>query len=403
MASASTEWQQPFDAELSDVFAVQAEIAGRVAGALNLALGEGDRRALGRRPTADLAAYDAYLRGEQISGGVSVFEPGAVRQALAHYQEAVTLDSTFEAAWGQLARAHALLYHNNVTPSAADAKAARPRPREVQALAPDGLAGRLALGEYYTSVERDDRRALEQYALGLRAAPRNAELLAGYARAQQGIGAWDSALATLTRAREIDPRSTSIGWRRAQTLLNLRRYDEALAAIDETLALAPSYLTLLQQKAMVYLARGDLAGARAALRAVPPCSPRRTPCRATGHGAGATLIRRRWSFRSSCGRRRETGSSMRSMVWPWRTSDGRRRRSARVSAALFPITRDAYNGPYYQHQLVRIYLLVGERDKALDRLEPLLKIPYYLSPGWLRVDPAFAPLRGHPRFERLAR
>jgi hypothetical protein len=55
----------------------------------------------------------------------------------------------------------------------------------------------------------------------------------------------------------------------------------------------------------------------------------------------------------------------------------------------------------YRHQLARIYLLLGKPDKALDRLEPLLKIPYYLSPGWLRIDPTFAKLRGHPRFERL--
>ncbi|MFL5535641.1 MAG: hypothetical protein ACJ8AP_08060, partial [Gemmatimonadales bacterium] len=69
--------------------------------------------------------------------------------------------------------------------------------------------------------------------------------------------------------------------------------------------------------------------------------------------------------------------------------------------ALLPVSRDAFGGAYNQHQLVRIYLLVGEPEKALDRLEPLLKIPYYLSPGWLRIDPTFAPLRGNQRFERL--
>jgi hypothetical protein len=49
----------------------------------------------------------------------------------------------------------------------------------------------------------------------------------------------------------------------------------------------------------------------------------------------------------------------------------------------------------------RMYILLGEYDKALDLLEPLLKIPYYLSPGWLKTNPTFAPLRGNPRFERL--
>jgi hypothetical protein len=67
--------------------------------------------------------------------------------------------------------------------------------------------------------------------------------------------------------------------------------------------------------------------------------------------------------------------------------------------ALVPI--DAYIGPYIQLQLVRIYMLTGETEKALDRLEPLLRVPFYLSPGWLRLDPTFQPLRGNPRFQRL--
>jgi hypothetical protein len=66
-----------------------------------------------------------------------------------------------------------------------------------------------------------------------------------------------------------------------------------------------------------------------------------------------------------------------------------------------PISRDAYLGPYVQLQLVRIYLLVGEPDKAMDLLEPLLRIPFYLSPGWLRIDPNFKPLRTNSRFGAL--
>ena len=62
----------------------------------------------------------------------------------------------------------------------------------------------------------------------------------------------------------------------------------------------------------------------------------------------------------------------------------------------------ATNGPYLQHQLARVYMIVGRRAKALDQLEPLLAMPYYLSPAWLRIDPTFAPLHGEPRFEKLA-
>ena len=76
-------------------------------------------------------------------------------------------------------------------------------------------------------------------------------------------------------------------------------------------------------------------------------------------------------------------------------------REGERGAALAPLTEDAANGAYVQHQLARIHLLVGAPEKALDQLELLLKIPYYVSPGWLKVDPTFAPLRGNPRFQRL--
>ena len=71
-------------------------------------------------------------------------------------------------------------------------------------------------------------------------------------------------------------------------------------------------------------------------------------------------------------------------------------REGERGVALMPISRDA-NGAYLQHALAWIYILVGEPERALDRLEPLLKIPYYLSPAWLKIDPRFAPLRGATR------
>jgi tetratricopeptide (TPR) repeat protein len=77
-------------------------------------------------------------------------------------------------------------------------------------------------------------------------------------------------------------------------------------------------------------------------------------------------------------------------------------REGRRGVELLPLDRDAFNGPYVQLQLVRIHALNGEPGPALDLLEELLRVPFYVSPGWLRVDPAFDPLRKEPRFERMA-
>jgi predicted Zn-dependent protease len=76
-------------------------------------------------------------------------------------------------------------------------------------------------------------------------------------------------------------------------------------------------------------------------------------------------------------------------------------REGERGVALRPMSTDAMSGTYLQHQLARIYTMVGEPEKALDLLEPLLRVPYYLSPAWLRADPTFAPLRGNPRFRKL--
>jgi tetratricopeptide (TPR) repeat protein len=71
------------------------------------------------------------------------------------------------------------------------------------------------------------------------------------------------------------------------------------------------------------------------------------------------------------------------------------------AVSLLPAAQDAYLAPYIQHQMLRIYLLAGQPEKALDQLESLLKVPYFLTPGWLKIDPTLDPLRKNPRFQKL--
>ena len=123
---------------------------------------------------------------------------------------------------------------------------------------------------------------------------------------------------------------------------------------------------------------------------------------ATTSGPGRTPTRRRPRTRSRSRRRRTTRSSTSCSGPRSRTSGGRTRRSGRARAVeLAPISKDAYGGAYNQHQLARIYILVGEPDKALDQLEPLLKIPYYLTPHGSGSTPRSIRCARIPRFQRL--
>ena len=166
-AAPASRWQQPFDAELTDVFRVQSEIATRVAEALGVALGTGEERRLSEKPTQNLAAYDAFLRGEETEKGA---EPPTLRRRLGSYEQAVALDPGFALAWAKLSATSSLLYSQG-TPSPAVAERARQAAEKALALAPNLPEGYLALGDYDAGVRADSNRALEQYSRGLRLAP----------------------------------------------------------------------------------------------------------------------------------------------------------------------------------------------------------------------------------------
>jgi serine/threonine-protein kinase len=443
-----TRWQQPFDAALTDVFQVQADIATKVAGALDVVLGDSARRDLAAKPTANLAAYDTFLKGEAASQGMAATDPASLRRAIGFYEQAVALDSAFVPAWAQLARARAVLYFNSV-PTPAKAEEVRHAAERAQALWPDRLEGPLALAYYYRSVALDNRRALAASEAGLKRAPNNVDLLGNAAMAEQALGRWDASLQHLVKAGVLDPRSANTARRTGATLLWLRRYPEAQATLDRGLALAPSNLPIIQLKAMVALGQGDLTGARAVMRtALTTVEPKALiaffgyyrdlywvlddaqqqqlltlpPSAFDDDSATWAIIRAEtYQLREQPTQARIYANTARlSYEEQLRVAPGDGQRhvfrglalayhglkaeaiaEGERAVALWPISRDAFQGAYIQHQLVRIYLLVGEPEKALDQLEPLLKIPYYLSPGWLRVDPTFSPLKGNPRFERL--
>ena len=445
--TATAKWQQSFNEALTDVFQVQSDIATKVAQALGGALGGGREKRLSENPTRNLAAYDAFLKGEEIfnTGGS---DAPSLRKALGFYEQAVTLDPDFAQAWARISSAETLLYANS-TPTPELAERARQAGEKAVALAPSRPDGYLALGTFERGIARDFNRALEQYEKGLRLAPGNADLLRGTAIVEKSLGRWDAAVEHLRRTERLDPRSVGNAQSLGGALLNLRRYREAREAFDRGLGLAPANLALIEYKVITFLGEGDLDGARAVLKATPKeveptalvanlanyydlvwvlddeqrelllqltpsafdddrgtwanCLVQAYALKGDAASVGTYAEETRKAYEEQL--RATPNDALRHVVLGLALAYlGRKEEAIREGeqgVALGPVSKDALYGPYFQHQLVRIYMLVGEPAKALDQLESLLKIPYHLSPAWLKIDPNFDPLRKNPRFQKL--
>ena len=442
----TSRWQQPFDAALTDVFQVQSEIASRVAHALGLELGAGEEKRLAEKPTRNLAAYDAFLKGEsQLNLGL---RGPNVREALRSFEQAVALDPGFALAWARVARAGAFLYAFSPQKTPELAQRTREAAEKAIALAPDLADAHSALGSYQALVLGDLRRGLDQQNKARRMAPGNSDVLFASGAAEAGLGHWETAIEHFQEAQRLDPGSLLIKQRLALALVRARRFPEARDVSDRGLALSPGNLQLVLGKVMTYIEEGDLAGARAVVQNAPAqVAPAALVAAVAVTGDGVWIL-------TSDQRRlleRLTPSAFEDdrAIWALtlmqafaldgdsdatRTHAEEARKALEEQLAKTPENafarvglglalahlgrkeeavregeRASAPGPgasesgeaYIRHQRARIYLLVGQPDKALDLLESLSPPRYVLSPGRLKIDPDFDSLRGNPRFQKL--
>ncbi|HKI96055.1 MAG TPA: protein kinase [Gemmatimonadales bacterium] len=439
----AAQWQQSFDADLTDVFQVQQTIAIQVAAALGIALDARERQVLAARPTDDVAAYDAYLRGEAIVQALVGSDPALLRHAVTFYEQAVGLDSTFGQAWARLANVRAVLYFASV-PTAAEGAAAQQAADRARLLAPQAPETFLARSAVAQFVQRDPTLARQMAESGLAVHPANVDLMRRVA-SLEATDHPEEALGVLRRTVELDPRSVASWGALASVLVNLHRSVEAHAAAERGLQIDSGNFRLVQLALIASLQLGDLAGARRTLASLPGDIDlaRLVANLATYNdmywvltdaqqallltlppsafdddtATWAAVRMQTYRLRGDSAMARAYADRARLAYETWNTPEdpqfhqlygvalaylGRHDDAIReVSRGVELAGASVGNRTYGIHQLARVYMLAGKPDLAIAQLELLVTLPYHVTGRWLSVDPDFTSLKGNPRFRRL--
>jgi serine/threonine-protein kinase len=439
-----TKWGQQFDASLTDVFKVQAQIAGDVAQALNVALGDSARQQLAARPTQNLAAYDAFLRGDQLIITEGKTDIVAARAAAAAYREAVQLDPNFALAWARLGRAEALRYNSG---DQADSvlQSARHASDRALALAPDRAESYYLQGFIKSNIDGDSHGAADALERAWKLAPHDPDVLSMLGSFVSVLGRTDEAVEHYAEAARLDPRSVLVARRYANVLLTQRRFAEADSVASAGLRIAPDNSDLVGSLLTARLARGDLAGARAALREflqhvepkqfiatqfgyvwlddslqalalrLPPSAYADVPAQGL-----LALSQVQWNAgrydaaRASADSARQPFAAQAAShpddFWAHYAlalaegAGGRRAAALTEAERVRAIYRPEPGSPgwtAFVNLLLQIDLASGNKAGAVAWTDSLLHLPGPTTPASLKIDPLYAPLRGDPAFQKL--
>ncbi len=447
-------WAEHFDRDLSDVFAIQSEIAQAIAAQLQARLSPGEREAIETRPTKDVAAYDAYLQGNKLLRAAELTkEEAQLRQAARQLEEATTDDARFFEAWCALSRAHLNLYWFNFDNAPERLALAETAAETARRLRPEAGESHLVEGMVLYMGHHDFPGALAEFQAAAKLLPNSSEAPYWLGLVLRRQGRWAESIRQLERAHELDPRNAFLLTELADTDQYVYRYAAAGQANDAAVALDPHNLDYAYWKAAcARWERADLAPTRQWLRLLPADSEKWSDTAAL---VAANLALDDGDYATAAqalARYRPETISDADFIYPrtelagWIAFLGgdkegaksafeaaRERTEAIVRArpqdakallvlarihaelglkadaireglqasAMLPVSADAIDGPYILRELAGIYAQSGEPDRALETLRSIVGQPAGPSYGHLRLEHEWDPLRREPRFQAL--
>ncbi len=456
-------WADTFDRKLTDIFSVESEVAKAIADQLRAKLTGQEEQAISAKPTDNVEAYDAYLRGLAFEGRSSssfaTYSPDLTRKAAGFYERTVRLDPNFALAWARLSRVNAHLYFSGQVETTSDQREAAKRALDnAQKLEPNSPETLLALGYYQYWGLRDYGPAKTTFGRVSKMLPSNSEVPMALGRVTRREGHWDESIAYFEQALTLDPRNVGLLIDAASTYTMLRQFPAALKLYDRALDITPNDPDLMASKAGIYQAQGNLQEAAKLLSGINEQTPfesafaiKITQLRLErNYGEAVRLLQDRqaqFHFASEFDKSSnqvglalaqrlagDTAGAKASAEEARNTLEQLSRdqpddavalslsqayaamgekdlalKTAAHPIMLLPRAKDSKVGPMFEENLALIQTMLGENSGAISTLTRLLQTPYGsviygqapITPTLLRLDPIWDPLRADPAFQKL--
>jgi TolB-like protein/Tfp pilus assembly protein PilF len=444
-------WAQAYDRDLTDIFAIQAELSQQIAAALKTALSPEEKVMIARRPTENTAAYDLYLRARDVDnhGGVSLAD---LEKEEALDQRAVELDPSFAAAWGHLARVEALFSFWGFDQSGARVAKAKAAIDTAVRVAPDDTEVIDALGTYLYYAHRDFQGATAQYERLAALQPKNPTVWSSLGLILRRQGRFAEALPQLRKATQLDPGNVSYSRNLADFLLAGRRYGEFVEEQRRKAGMLPEqFQEAFAVEESYFDSRGSTVEADQFLAHLPPeqyNSPRginlrKEWARTKGDWAEAIRLDKLQPYFDEDGTAHYVQAFLGALAY-YRSGDVQAARArfagfpeklrdrlakepdnvavmeflsgfesllghhdeairlARKAVDTLPVSVDAVDGPIGQFVLAYTYSTAGDKDQALQELARLVRMPYgQFNVYEFKVNGFMAGLSDDPRYQAI--